>query len=191
MLPVALWDAVKNRPLERASDLLVVAVKTPHTSLRAAARQQVREVMQRLLGQYLARPPASLDLVFLPGQAPQMIGEPDLGLSISHAEGLSLLAIHRHGPVGIDLQAWPSTAGLSAEIDALCRDYLAQPVAGKTPAERQDNFIRAWTAHEAALKCLGLPLAESTPARHAALARCTCQPLDLPAGYIGSLARKI
>lgn len=175
-------------PAPSAEKLLLVAVTTPATTKRDLARQQVRTVLRTLLAPRLGCCPAAVPLVTLPGQPPYVAGRPDLGLSISHEAGLSLLALHTAGAVGIDLLAVDDCPAWADEIDVLARDYLGQRLAGGNAAQRRQRFALAWTAHEAQLKCLGLPLAESTPAQQQALARCRVQPLTVAAGFVASVA---
>lgn len=168
--------------------LIVVAVDTPATPLREAARQQVRAVLREMLGALLACPAAAVPLVTRPGQPPYLAGRPDIGLSISHETSLSLVAIHLAGAVGIDLMQVASGPTDPAEIDRLAGDYLGLPIGGATPALRQHAFAAAWTAHEAQLKCLGLALSEATPALWQGLAGCRSLPLRLADGWVGSVA---
>jgi 4'-phosphopantetheinyl transferase len=56
------------------------------------------------------------------------------------------------------------------------------------PADRPVAFARAWSEHEARLKCLGIDMGEWDD--NPLLAACRVAPLDLPAGLVGTLALK-
>lgn len=191
MSPAALavhrWPDAPAR-LVAEQNLLLVAVDTPETPIRAAARQRVRQVLREILAPYLACTPAAVPLLSQPGQAPSLAHRPDIGLSISHERGLSLVAIHFAGPVGVDLMRLPDAADWTDEMATLAGDYLGITLAGHSPAQRLENFTRAWTAHEARMKCLGRALEETNPELQQRLAQRTAHPLDLPAGFVGYVA---
>lgn len=171
--------------------LLIATVDTPSTAKRDFARRRVRAALGDLLARRLGVPRETIRFVAQPGQ-PIRLAPPyaQIGLSVSHEAGLSLLAIDLAGPVGIDLLL-PSELA-SDEIRRLANDYLGpastQRIAARPVAERAGAFASAWTAHEAALKCLGLPLGEWQPEIGRHLARCRLTPLRLAAPYLGMLA---
>lgn len=108
----------------------------------------------------------------------------DIGISISHESGLSLAAINLRGAIGVDLMRVQDIA----DWEIVARDYLgpdAARVLNSIPATRRASaFATAWTAREASLKCLGLPLQEWTPLG----LPCRQQELLIPDGYAGSIA---
>lgn len=170
--------------------LHVLSVATPATPLRAEARSIVRAALQEALAALLPAEKGSISLLSAPGQ-PIRLAAPSagIGLSVSHEAGCSVAAIKLNGPVGIDLlrlrEALPDIALLS-------RDYLgpraAAAIASLPEAGQQTAFARAWTTHEASLKCLGLPLTEWTPALAERLAACTGVGIVMPEGWIGAVA---
>lgn len=170
---------------DKAQDLLIVAVNTPKTAIRDAARQRVRAVLRDILG--------DVDLISVPGQ-PIRLARPDspLGISASHESGLSLLAIHFSGPVGIDLLRVPDGPDWPAQIPALAMDYLgpqtARRIAELPLSAQMAQFAQSWAEHEARLKCLGSGLEEWSAALEKKLSPCQVQPLALPAGYAGAVA---
>lgn len=194
-LPVARWPGPLPAPIP---ELLLYAVATPQTTQRDTARQRVRDALRRMLGELLGCPPAAVPLLDTAGQALRLSGAAaGIGLSVSHEPGLSLLAIHRHGPVGIDLLQLPANPLWEDEIPLLARDYLGpettERLFARPLAERTAAFAAAWTAHEAALKYLGEGLREwtpemRTPEMQRRLAGCRVEALALPAGYVGSVA---
>lgn len=80
LLSVVQWPAALNS----AQELLIVAVDTPKSPIRDAARQLVRAALSEILG--------DAELLCEPGQAIRL-AQPDspLGISVSHENGLSLL----------------------------------------------------------------------------------------------------
>ena len=168
--------------------LILVAIDTPPTAPREIARQRVRTALRTILAPLLGCPPEAVPLRTAPGQAPQLAQDNRIGLSISHEPGLSLLAVRRDGAVGIDL------VRISAIPDrlAVARDYLgprqAAYLATLPETEQAAAFARAWSAHEAGLKCLGLALVEWSPASEARLAGCRYAEIDLPAPWMASVA---
>jgi len=112
--------------------------------------------LRLILNAYTQSTPA--DLIF----AINKFGKPEIAapasplrFNLSHTEGISLLAVCRHSPVGIDVEAvrpindWREVAEYHfapPEITALL----------DTPeADRQNAFFRCWTRKEALLKANG------------------------------------
>jgi 4'-phosphopantetheinyl transferase len=161
-------------------------------SRRASARARVREVLRAALGELSGLALTEITIQSTPGRAPAVsYSRPRAitpGISISHDEPLSLAAINLHGPVGVDLLRVQDIP----DWRAVAHDYLGPRTAawlGAQPAAcRAAAFARAWSAHEARLKCLGLQLIEWTPGLAAELADCHCCDLSLPAGFAGALA---
>ena len=173
------------------SSPFIIAVPTPQTNLRGQARELVRDALRASLGNLLGCAPGAVPLEIEPGQAPAlMLPTTWIHLSISHEAGLSLAAIRVGGRIGIDLMA--SDAAALSDQEALARDYLGPQAAAAMhsapTAERQVAFARLWTAHEACLKCLGLPLQEWSPDLAGQIARCRVAALRLPANYVGAAA---
>lgn len=173
--------------------LTVIRIAAPDTLLRQAARVQLRGALCDTLGRLLERPAASIPLLSQPGR-PLVLDLPDtrIDLSLSHAEGLSVAALHRGGVVGVDvMRVLPDTL---PDWTAVARDYLGpqtcDQLAAVAPAQRALAFAQAWTCWEAGLKCLGLALTEWTPGLAQRLALCRITPLELPAPYCGALATR-
>lgn len=180
-LDILHWPAA----VDKTQDLLVIAVDTPETPIRDAARRRVRDVLGEILG--------NVELISVPGQPIRLAGlDSPVGISVSHESGLSLLAIHFSGPVGIDLLKVADSPDWQTDIPMLARDYLgpqgARHIAGLAPSEQMLQFCRAWTEHEARLKSRGLALEEWSAALEAELSPCCVQSIALPAGYVGAVA---
>ncbi len=176
--------------LADARDLYFQCLATPETTQRASARLMVRQALRETLALLLPTDREALSLISAPGQPIRL--EPPwtgVGLSVSHEPGLSLIAIHLAGPVGVDLMR---VASAPADSNALARDYLGPGAAAalaKLPAEqRQCAFAQAWTRLEARLKCLALELREWTPEFEVRLAACSVAELAMPAGWVAAVA---
>ena len=191
-LAVHLWPASRAQLTTGSGagpDLLVISVATPDSQLRDAARVQLRGALRKVLGLQLERSPESIALISAPGQALRLDG-PDhrIGLSASHEAGLSVAAIRRHGPVGVDIMRVPP----AFDWQATARDYLGpqalRRIAGRPLLEQPLAFAREWTRLEAGLKSLGLALQEWTPALAQRLEGCRLRELELPSGLCGAVA---
>ena len=83
--------------------------------------------------------------------------------SISHADTVSFLAITRSARVGIDVAA--RSAGNCEEIAEEFFTRAERAMLNRaTAAEREETFLRIWTAKEAFAKLLGVGLAFDAPA---------------------------
>jgi len=170
---------------DKAQDLLIVAIDTPDTPIRDSARRLVRNVLRDILG--------DVELVSALGQ-PIRLAQQDspISISVSHENGLSLLAVCRSGPVGIDLLRIPESPDWQAQIPTLAHDYLgpkiAQRIASLPPEDQTTQFAQAWTEHEARLKCQGRGLEEWSAELEQLLSPYRVQRLALPAGYVGATA---
>lgn len=175
-----------------ADGLYVLAVDAPQTAIRTEARQRVRAALRATLGELLGAATAEISLISQPGN-PLRLAPPwaQIGLSVSHEEGLSLAAINLNGEVGIDLVG---LAAPFADLEAVARDYLGPAATlalmALPPEHRTEAFARAWARHEACLKCLALPLQEWTPALASILGTCSAIDLPIKKGLLAVLATR-
>lgn len=161
---------------------------------RRRARAQARAALRQGLAAALGCAPDALAIGDVRGQAPRLAwrgagAAPALdaiGLSISHAPGLSLAAWCPAGMVGIDVQAVPHDASHAELWRTAALFFTSNRLAALEQQAQEAPFIEAfarhWTAHEAALKCLGLALQEGSPALAGRLAGVRVAPLALPPG---------
>ena len=157
--------------------LLIATVDTPATANREAARRLVRQALRETLDQQLGEDVTLIEVLGQPLRlAPPHAG---IGVSVSHEQGLSLLAIHLAGPVGVDLLALDKIPTDPEERQRVSIDYLGESISDP------QRFAEAWTQQEASSKCLGQPLAEGMAQVRA---RCLCFDLALPGGHAGSVA---
>lgn len=174
--------------------LLVFALPTQPGMSRAKVRQLTRKALKEMLATLLACSVTEIELVSQPGQAIQLLQpELNIGLSISHDHGLSLIAINMNGKVGVDLMTLSSAPEIN-EMHTLATDYLGDKMAeyiSQLPRElQQEAFTKAWTELEACLKCHEVAIAEWSLTQEIKLANCTNRFLKMPNGYIGTVAFK-
>lgn len=152
---------------------------------RTEARQRIRLAVREAVAQWLAIDMESISVESQPGHAPRLVMPGRAAwLSISHDDGISLAAIHLHGPVGIDVMRVIAVP----DWHEVARDYLGPQVAAYLracpDAQRPLALAQAWTAREAALKCAGLALAEWD---EDAL-NCDLRALEMPQDFVAMLA---
>ncbi|MBS1161375.1 MAG: hypothetical protein H6R15_3794 [Proteobacteria bacterium] len=186
------WTGAGSLPTPE-NGLLVFWLTTPFTQNRDLARQLVRSALREMLAPLLDCAPATVPLLSQPGQPLRLAGrERQIGLSVSHAAGRSLVAIHLNGAVGVDLLRVDDLAMKDAELQRMAMDYLgnevARTLAGLPGEAQRQAFANAWVGLEAGLKCLGDGLAEWSPERQALLAHCRIRGLLLPEGVVGAVA---
>jgi 4'-phosphopantetheinyl transferase len=172
--------------------LLVIALRTSLTMQRAEARQLVRVAIQEVLALLLHCDVNEIDLLSQAGQAVKLLNKNrNIGLSISHEVGLSLVAINMYGSVGVDLMAINSVPD-DAELRTLAIEYLGVNVAERILREpiesHKEAFAMAWTEFEASLKAKGEALVEWSAARDKKLESLNVCRLALDNDYVGAIA---
>ena len=174
---------------EAGQDVMVISVATPNTTLRDAARAQLRSAVREVLGLQFNCVPETIALISVPGQAIRVdLPGHAISLSASHESGISVAAIRRGGPVGVDVMRLPE----EFDWQPLARDYLGlQALAKLERMPKHDQlcaFTREWTRLEAALKCLGIGLQEWNASLERQIQTCRIIGLALPGGLFGSVA---
>ena len=154
----------------------VWALPTPPGAARDMVRALARDALAELLGEAMGEPRGKVALTNVRGEPPRAPGRPDLHLSLSHAEGLSLLACHG-APVGVDVQALPVQADAATAALFMGPNWLPAQSSQAQEAHISIAFASAWTQHEARLKCAREPLVEWSEALAARLAPYRCAPL--------------
>lgn len=161
---------------------------------REAARRAIRAALRTALAAAIGVDESRVRLDTVPGQAPH--ATIDAGnkrrhawLSISHDGDVSLATFRFDGAIGVDVMRIAPTPD---QVD-VARDYLGPAAAAALAAcpapQRPRAFARAWSEHEARLKCLGLQLEEWRPEQTARLLPIAVRELEVPDGYVGCLAR--
>jgi len=141
-----------------------------------------RGVLRALLGLYLQRDPSTMRFSTGPHGKPALRGGgrrspaaassgadlPELSFNLSHSRGLALFAFTGAGPVGIDVEVARRPID---ELAIAARTFGAEEtrhLEDLEPTLRRQEFLRAWTRHEAALKCRGSGIGGSGGSRASA-----------------------
>jgi 4'-phosphopantetheinyl transferase len=122
-----------------------------------------RGVLRVLLGRYLHEDPGTLRFVAAAHGKPELLDTAGGGckrtarpwFNLSHSGGLALYAFSGSGSVGIDLESARRPLDVLAVANRVFGPEEALRLQGLDPSMRQLAFLRAWTRHEAALKCRG------------------------------------
>ncbi len=161
---------------------------------RARMRQAARDALRARLAAAFAVPAAAIFISAQRGESPRAHWQADAqagdaalvapGVSISHDTGVSLIAWHGAGPVGVDVARPPADAD-AAELARMAQLYLEpnRPSALAHQAQAAMNigaFMQRWACHEARLKCAGLGLVEWSDALAARLAGILAVAVELP-----------
>lgn len=162
--PGRLWWADLDQPAEVAERL--IGLCTPVERARAGRlcragqrrdRLVGRGLLRTVLGAHLARPPEAVAIVLGGAGKPRMADGSSLGFSVSHSFRQVAVVVHPTRHVGIDVEF----AGRALDVDLLTRTVLSPADRSRVEAagaDRRDEFLRVWTAREAALKAGGLGL---------------------------------
>ena len=146
-----------------ASGMLLIGLHTPQGEDRTQARLLVRQALREVTA--------------------------GAGVSISHAPGFSVAAVHLHGPVGIDLMRLDGV--LMPDWEIVARDYLGPAatarIGGCNDEPRALCFAQEWTRREAQLKWHGCGLVEWASAPVITEDAVVMRELALPDGYVGTV----
>ena len=94
------------------------------------------------------------------GRRPTVAGQPDISVSLSHAEGVVAVAVVRRGRVGVDAEAVePGFATLAIARTFCAPEELQALTAGADPDIDCEDFFTIWTLKESLLKATGAALA--------------------------------
>lgn len=173
------WPGLEGLPAserERAAGFL----REDATGRWVAARWALRRVLARYLGH-----PAP-EIALEPGEngKPQLANRSSgLRFNLSHSSDLALVAIAPDREVGVDVEQIEPVRDLLALAErALAPDAVAE-IRAAPPADRPHAFYRAWTRHEARVKCLGIGLGGRDGGEPVALAD-----LEIGPGYTAAVA---
>jgi len=133
---VHIWQADLTAIEDDLEDLLCEDERARAARIVSARRRALwtrsRGVLRALLGRYLDRDPLDLCFALGPHGKPTLLQEGDLRFNLSHSGCLALIAVTAGREVGVDVEC--ARARYTAE------------------------FLDAWVAREAVVKCLGLGL---------------------------------
>jgi 4'-phosphopantetheinyl transferase len=167
-----LSDAERDRAARFATDALRNRWLHGHVAMRA------------ILARELGIPPR--DIAYVTGEHGKPLlawhGPPPLDFSFSDVESIALLAVSRGGPVGVDVETIRENVAITPISESRFAIAERDAVRDATDADRAACFYRIWTRKEAALKAIGVGLAQGL-ARFAVPVASTTQvaaPLVIP-----------
>ncbi|WP_162180419.1 4'-phosphopantetheinyl transferase family protein [Methylocapsa aurea] len=165
-----------------------------------------RAALRTLVGQAAGQAPEEIEFSTGPYGKPGLKGRPDLHFNVSHSGALALIGISSERPIGVDIEIIRENMDeLALARTFFCEDEFAFLSALDAPA-RLRAFYKIWTCKEAVLKAFGVGISTNlkdfsveltqdgvkihptsacfTPA----LAMTRIEPIEVPAGYAGTLA---
>ena len=119
-----------------------------------------RAVLRALLARYLRLDPAVLELS-LGEHGKPMLDSPGVApvqFNLSHSGEIALYAVSAVRAVGIDVQVARRVIDELGVAAGVLGNAEAERLATLDPETRTREFLRAWVAHEAAVKCRGAGL---------------------------------
>jgi 4'-phosphopantetheinyl transferase len=164
-VPESLLSVLCEQERERASRLLDERAAVYWSASRA--------VLRDLLGRATGQDPAMLRFELGPH------GKPELGcffhgvlhFNLSHSGTLALYALSREREVGVDIEIVDRGRSAARDEVAIARRMLGDEVADRLaemdPDQRHREFLAAWVAYEAIVKCSGGGLGEGETLAHA------------------------
>jgi 4'-phosphopantetheinyl transferase len=186
-------EIARSGRLTRASDRAAFAV--------------TRAALRWILARELRVAPRAVRLVEPKLGKPRLCASHDrteIDFSVSHTDGLSIIALSHHVLVGADIErcrAVPEKLKIAAEMFG---EDAAHAIAALSPSEQDGAFLRLWTAGEAYVKATGtglafrrqrIPIRIESDGRGIALRRDFAERdawqfahIDAPAGYVCCLA---
>jgi 4'-phosphopantetheinyl transferase len=115
--------------------------------------------LRLLLGDALARDPASLRLEDAPGVKPRLADPPDgLSFSLSHSHELALVALTARAPIGVDVEHVRPLAERWRLAESVFTPAEIRALRAEPPERQERAWFEHWTRKEAVLKALGLGL---------------------------------
>jgi phosphopantetheinyl transferase len=144
--------------------------------------ETVRDAARRLLAIELGIAVDETELFNAPKGKPLLRNDPALHFSISHSHDVSMIAITRVAPVGVDIEQLRAVP----HAEAILRRFFTQEDISTilTDDNRDLRFVQAWTGAEARVKVRGGSVWEvATPDPDT-----TVRELIAPAGFAASIA---
>jgi phosphopantetheinyl transferase len=148
--------------------------------------------LRALLGQALNLAPGQVPLARSPWGKPHLSGAAQgvLQFNLSHAGELVLIGLHRHAPLGIDLEPLHGQSQPLGQLErlAIARQLFPAAVVDvlrQLPEQQQEHcFLQQWCQLEARQKAWGTGL-HTRPAEAAMPATIRDIGVELPSGYVG------
>jgi 4'-phosphopantetheinyl transferase len=137
---------------------------------------------RRILASLLGVSVDAIELEYGPKGKPVLLTDPALYFSVSHAQTVSMVAVTRAAPVGVDVEVVRAVP----MAEAILRRFLTAEDVGEilTDDNRDFRFVRAWTRAEATVKVRGASVWEAATPDPLV----TVRDVGAPEGYAASVA---
>lgn len=161
------WLVACDRAASQSSvDVLAAAERARSERFARAADRSAfittRATLRHLLASELDLEPGAIRLVEPEMGKPRLCASharPDIDFSVAHTDGMSVVALARHAVVGADIERCRPIADKLKIATEMFGDDAARDIAALPATERDQAFLRLWTAGEAHVKALGIGLA--------------------------------
>jgi len=118
--------------------------------------------LRRIVADYCGVAPGAVDVLAPYGRAPRTASG-DLELSLSHSDGLALVAV-ASTPVGVDVEMLATTDGAGDELESMAEMTLSPHelalFRATAPEGQARSWLRSWTRKEAWMKACGRGIAD-------------------------------
>lgn len=128
---------------------------------------RARGVLRALLGRYLQSDPTALRFAIGAHGKPALAGHEQVSFNLSHSGHVALCAFAERSAVGVDVELDRRPLDEPALAARAFGAAEARRLQALDPAARRCEFLRAWTRHEATLKCRGTGIAAGAVDAHA------------------------
>jgi hypothetical protein len=148
----------------------------------AGGRDAERAVRAEVLAECLGVPVSEIAIERGDKGKPLLITDPTLYFSVSHSDDVSMIAVTRVAPIGIDVERVRPVP----RAEAILRRFFPNEDIGAilSSDDRELWFARAWTRAEATVKVRGASVWEAaTPDPGVCV-----QMIDAPEGYVAAVA---
>ncbi|MDQ2891028.1 MAG: 4'-phosphopantetheinyl transferase superfamily protein [Gemmatimonadota bacterium] len=151
-------------------------------TLDSGESSAVRDTARSIIGALLHVPASRIELFATAKGKPLLRNDSALHFSISHSRDVSMIALTRVAPVGVDIEKIRAVPNAEA---ILRRFFGENEIAEVLSDDRRDfRFIEAWTRAEARVKVRGASMWEAaTPD-----ASTTVRQLIAPDGFVAAIA---
>ncbi|MGN6274690.1 MAG: 4'-phosphopantetheinyl transferase family protein [Solirubrobacterales bacterium] len=153
--------------------------------LDKASRSVSQQPLRQVLARYLDLAPSRIAVGRDERGKPRLAKNGDhLQFNLSHSADLMLVAVARGTQVGVDVEKMKPRGNLLRLAERALEPAAAAEVLEAAPHQRIELFHRAWTQHEARLKCLGGGLLR----RSADGVDVALEEVEVPATYVATVA---
>ena len=142
----------------------------------------VRGAARSIIGVQIRVPASEIELFDTPKGKPYLRNDPGMHFSISHSRGISMIAVTRVAPVGVDVEQLRVVP--NAET-ILRRFFTHEAIDEILSDDRRDlRFVEAWTRAEARVKARGASVWEAATIGPDTVVR----QIDAPEGFAAAVA---